>query len=71
MEGGEIVTLEEYAKLHPVDDVDAAITALESELWQTDYRNDPPWVIRQNEHHNRKIMVEIRKLREAQNHGGC
>lgn len=63
------MTFEEYAMAHPVDDVDAAIAALESRLWETDYRNDPPWVIRQNERHNREIMVEIRRLREGQNHG--
>lgn len=57
-------SLEEYARLHPVDltDKDRRIMDLESKLI-VDSIDAPAWVRRWNRDHNAPILAEITRLR--------
>lgn len=63
------MSLWEYAEKHSTEmsETDRKISALEAQLWETDFRNDPAWVREQNRKHNAPILAEISRLRRTAN----
>ena len=64
-EGLRRMTLSEYAALSPAKELtetERKIMELEGQLWESDYRNDPAWVLRENKRHNAEILRKIEEL---------
>lgn len=63
------MSLWEYAEKHSTEmsETDRKISALEAQLWETDFRNDPACVREQNRKHNAPILAEISRLRRTAN----